>query len=72
MIYNLSSYMKSKGVSYESHFAILRKWAKEDEEERKDKPAYVTNNPFLQFEKSNTDYDALEAELLGGNHGETG
>lgn len=27
-------------------------------------PGYVANNPFLQFKQSDTDYDALEKELL--------
>lgn len=72
MIDNLSSYMASKKVSYQSHYATIRRWAKEDKEKEKGKPAYAANNPFLQFQKSDTDYNALEAELLGGNHGETG
>ncbi len=73
MIDNLSGYMASKHVHYDNHYVVMRKWAKEDKEkaEIKGKPAYMANNPFLQHQKSDTDYDALEAELLGGNHGKT-
>lgn len=67
MIDNLSSYMESKNVSYQSHYATIRRWAKEDKEKGKGKPAYAANNPFLQYEKSDTDYNALEAEILEKN-----
>lgn len=67
MIDNLSSYMASKKVSYDSHYATIRRWAKEDKQKEKGAPAYVKNNPFLQFKQSDTDYDALERELTGGN-----
>lgn len=65
MIDNLSGYLATKNVSYKSHYAVIRKWAKEDKQKAdvKGKPAYVANNPFLQFKQSNTDYDALESEL---------
>ena len=67
MIDNLSGYLATKNVSYKSHYAVIRKWAKEDKQKAdvKGKPAYVANNPFLQFKQSNTDYDALERELMG-------
>lgn len=73
MIDNLSSYLASKKVSYQSHYAVMRRWAKEDKkkDDEKGKPAYVKNNPFLQFKQSDTDYDALECELVGGNYGES-
>lgn len=66
MIENLSSYMASKKVSYESHYATIRRWAKEDKQKANEKgaPAYVKNNPFLQFKQSDTDYAALERELI--------
>lgn len=66
MIDNLSSYLATKNVSYKSHYAVMRRWAKEDKQKdnEKGKPAYVKNNPFLQFEQSDTDYDALEVELM--------
>ena len=67
MIDNLSSYLATKNVSYKSHYVVLRRWAKEDKQkaDTKGKPAYVKNNPFLQFKQSDTDYDALERELMG-------
>lgn len=67
MIDNLSSYLASKKVSYQSHYAVMRRWAKADKQktDAKGKPSYVANNPFLQYEKSDTDYDALEKQLIG-------
>lgn len=66
MIDNLSSYLASKKVSYQSHYAVMRRWAKADKQktEVKGKPAYAANNPFLQYEKSDTDYAALEKQLI--------
>lgn len=64
---NLSSYLASKNVSYKSHYAVIRRWAREDKKkaEVKGKPSYVANNPFLKHQQSDTDYDALEKMLVG-------
>lgn len=66
-IENLSSYLASKNVSYKSHYAVIRRWAREDakKKEVKDEPAYIKNNPFLQHQQSDTDYDAIEKVLAG-------
>lgn len=67
MIENLSSYLATKNVSYKSHYAVIRRWAREDvkKSEVKKKPFYVANNPFLQHQQSDTDYAALEESLIG-------
>lgn len=66
-IENLSSYLASKNVSYKSHYAVIRRWAREDakKKEVKDKPAYMKKNPFLQHQQTEVDYEEIEKVLAG-------
>ena len=74
-IERLSSYVASSGKAYKSHYATIRNWARKDEQTKQsgrkevvpgwmNKPKYAANNPFLQHKQNDTDYGALEAELI--------
>ena len=49
----LSSYMQTKGKSYEDHYATICEWAKQDEEKQTAPPysAVKCSNPFLSLAK---------------------
>jgi transposase len=59
----LDAHIASTGKKYNSHYATIYKWVKEDE--RKDKATTTRNNQpktnrFMNFNQRDTDYDAYE------------
>ena len=66
-IEKLSEYMASSGKEYKSHFATIKKWAKEDKEKTINNPSRPVKKKLCNYtDTSNTDYRALEEELLDG------
>ena len=52
LVDRLSEYMASSGKHYENHAATIRKWAREDEEKRRQQrvqPARKGGNVFLEI-----------------------
>ena len=54
-IENLSFYLKSKGVSYKSHLATIRNWARKERVE----PKTPKRTKFVNYEQRTVDYDKM-------------
>lgn len=66
-IEKLSEYMASSGKEYKSHFATIKKWAKEDEEKNINNARPQKKGRLCNYtDTHNTDYAELEKELLDG------
>lgn len=51
-IERLSSYVASKGVSYKSHYATIRNWARKDATQKRSAPKASSNDDFMAQLKS--------------------
>ena len=66
-IEKLSEYMASSGREYKSHFATIKKWAKEDKEKGVNNVRPQKKGRLCNYtDSNNTDYAELEKELLDG------
>lgn len=65
-IERLSSYVESTGKKYKSHYATIRNWARKDAEKKPGRKEMVPQ--WMQGEKQNYDFEALERDLLANNN----